>query len=191
VSIIAAADGIWLARAQQLRERKPVAIKDPVGIARMVTTCGSALFAEHVPTRAPGGRPAGGRRLRITRISGRTARRTGTGSSRSAAVYQPSTRTGRTPAYAADSDVLPERSSPYRTDSSDTAGLHGTESSGFLNRVHKFDSCRGHHTVHAKCASCAGTFRWCEADRCSDGPRLGSSGISPEVMPGRALRPRL
>jgi hypothetical protein len=37
-----------------------------------------------------------------------------------------------------------EQPSPYGTDSSNTAVLPGTGSSGFLNRVHKFDSCRGH-----------------------------------------------
>jgi hypothetical protein len=54
-------------------------------------------------------------------------------------VYQPSTGTGRTWAHEADSRVLP-LPSPYGTDSSDTAGLRGTRSSGFLNRVRWLDS---------------------------------------------------
>jgi hypothetical protein len=40
--------------------------------------------------------------------------------------------------------VLPEQPSPCRTDSSNTAVLPGTQTTGFLDRVHKFDSCRGH-----------------------------------------------
>jgi hypothetical protein len=45
--------------------------------------------------------------------------------------------------YYADSGGLPEQPSPYRTDSSNTQGLPGTESTGFLNRVRWFDSGRG------------------------------------------------
>jgi aspartyl-tRNA(Asn)/glutamyl-tRNA(Gln) amidotransferase subunit A len=42
-------DGIWLARPQEPGGGVPVAIKDLVDTAGLVTTYGSALFADHVP----------------------------------------------------------------------------------------------------------------------------------------------
>jgi aspartyl-tRNA(Asn)/glutamyl-tRNA(Gln) amidotransferase subunit A len=44
--------GIWLARPEQPAEGIPVAVKDLLDTAGLVTTYGSALFAEHVPTRS-------------------------------------------------------------------------------------------------------------------------------------------
>ena len=43
-------DGIWLARPDEARAGVPVAVKDLLDTAGLVTTYGSALFAEHVPT---------------------------------------------------------------------------------------------------------------------------------------------
>ena len=51
------------------------------------------------------------------------------------------TRTPRTYGY---SSVLNATSNPYRTDTADVAVQQTPRSSDFLNRVHKFDSCRGH-----------------------------------------------
>jgi len=45
-------EGIWLARPDEPPEGTPVAIKDLLDTAGLVTTYGSALFAEHVPERS-------------------------------------------------------------------------------------------------------------------------------------------
>jgi aspartyl-tRNA(Asn)/glutamyl-tRNA(Gln) amidotransferase subunit A len=45
-------DGIWLARPDEPARGTPVAIKDLLDTAGLVTTYGSALFAEHVPERS-------------------------------------------------------------------------------------------------------------------------------------------
>jgi hypothetical protein len=59
-------------------------------------------------------------------------------------VYRRSTRTGRTQTYSVYAAGLHGRSSQHTTDWPD-AGVHGrTIAAGFLNRVRKFDSCRGH-----------------------------------------------
>jgi aspartyl-tRNA(Asn)/glutamyl-tRNA(Gln) amidotransferase subunit A len=42
-------DGIWLARPDEPGAGEPVAIKDLLDTARLTTTYGSALFADHVP----------------------------------------------------------------------------------------------------------------------------------------------
>jgi len=42
-------DGIWLARPNEVGAGEPVAIKDLLDTAGLVTTYGSALFADHVP----------------------------------------------------------------------------------------------------------------------------------------------
>jgi aspartyl-tRNA(Asn)/glutamyl-tRNA(Gln) amidotransferase subunit A len=42
-------DGIWLARPEQVGAGEPIAVKDLLDTAELVTTYGSALFAEHVP----------------------------------------------------------------------------------------------------------------------------------------------
>jgi aspartyl-tRNA(Asn)/glutamyl-tRNA(Gln) amidotransferase subunit A len=42
-------DGIWLARPEEVGAGEPVAVKDLLDTAGLVTTYGSALFAEHVP----------------------------------------------------------------------------------------------------------------------------------------------
>jgi len=42
-------EGIWLARPDEPRSGAPVAVKDLLDTAGLVTTYGSALFAEHVP----------------------------------------------------------------------------------------------------------------------------------------------
>jgi hypothetical protein len=42
--------------------------------------------------------------------------------------------------------TYPGRPSPFTTDYADTRAPHGTITTGFLNRVRKFDSCRGHAT---------------------------------------------
>jgi aspartyl-tRNA(Asn)/glutamyl-tRNA(Gln) amidotransferase subunit A len=42
-------DGIWLARPDEPREGVPVAVKDLLDTAGLVTTYGSILFADHVP----------------------------------------------------------------------------------------------------------------------------------------------
>jgi aspartyl-tRNA(Asn)/glutamyl-tRNA(Gln) amidotransferase subunit A len=44
-------DGIWLARPDEPVRGTPVAVKDLFDTASIVTTYGSAIFAEHVPTR--------------------------------------------------------------------------------------------------------------------------------------------
>jgi len=46
---VTAPDGIWLARPEPPRPGVPVAVKDLLDTADLVTTYGSALFAEHVP----------------------------------------------------------------------------------------------------------------------------------------------
>jgi aspartyl-tRNA(Asn)/glutamyl-tRNA(Gln) amidotransferase subunit A len=43
-------DGIWLARPDEPGAGEPVAVKDLLDTAGLVTTYGSALFADHVPT---------------------------------------------------------------------------------------------------------------------------------------------
>jgi aspartyl-tRNA(Asn)/glutamyl-tRNA(Gln) amidotransferase subunit A len=43
-------EGIWLARPDESRDGVPVAVKDLLDTAGLVTTYGSALFAEHVPS---------------------------------------------------------------------------------------------------------------------------------------------
>ena len=45
-------DGIWLAQPDEPARGTPVAIKDLLDTAGLVTTYGSALFAEHVPKRS-------------------------------------------------------------------------------------------------------------------------------------------
>jgi len=45
-------EGIWLARPEEPARGTPVAIKDLLDTAGLVTTYGSALFAEHVPTKS-------------------------------------------------------------------------------------------------------------------------------------------
>jgi len=45
-------EGIWLARPEPRPRTRAVAIKDLIDTAGLVTTYGSALFAEHVPTRS-------------------------------------------------------------------------------------------------------------------------------------------
>ncbi|MGZ4334955.1 MAG: amidase [Gaiellaceae bacterium] len=47
-----APDGIWLARPERPPAGVPVAVKDLLDTAGLVTTYGSALFAEHVPARS-------------------------------------------------------------------------------------------------------------------------------------------
>ena len=47
-----APDGIWLARPERPRPGVPVAVKDLLDTAGLVTTYGSILFAEHVPARS-------------------------------------------------------------------------------------------------------------------------------------------
>jgi aspartyl-tRNA(Asn)/glutamyl-tRNA(Gln) amidotransferase subunit A len=42
-------DGIWLARPDEVGAGEPVAVKDLLDTAGLVTTYGSALFADHVP----------------------------------------------------------------------------------------------------------------------------------------------
>ena len=44
--------GIWLARPERPRPGTPVAVKDLLDTAGLVTTYGSSLFAEHVPSRS-------------------------------------------------------------------------------------------------------------------------------------------
>jgi aspartyl-tRNA(Asn)/glutamyl-tRNA(Gln) amidotransferase subunit A len=46
---VTASDGIWLARPELQAPGTPVAVKDLLDTAGLVTTYGSALFAEHVP----------------------------------------------------------------------------------------------------------------------------------------------
>jgi aspartyl-tRNA(Asn)/glutamyl-tRNA(Gln) amidotransferase subunit A len=45
-------EGIWLARPDEPGDGVPVAVKDLLDTAGLATTYGSALFAEHVPTRS-------------------------------------------------------------------------------------------------------------------------------------------
>jgi Asp-tRNA(Asn)/Glu-tRNA(Gln) amidotransferase A subunit family amidase len=45
-------DGIWLARPEDMGAGEPVAVKDLLDTAGLVTTYGSSLFAEHVPSRS-------------------------------------------------------------------------------------------------------------------------------------------
>ena len=45
-------DAIWLARPEEPREGAPVAVKDLLDTEGLRTTYGSAIFAEHVPTRS-------------------------------------------------------------------------------------------------------------------------------------------
>ena len=45
-------EGIWLARPAQSPTKRAVAVKDLIDTAGLVTTYGSALFAEHVPERS-------------------------------------------------------------------------------------------------------------------------------------------
>ena len=45
-------EGIWLARPDEPRDGVPVAVKDLLDTEGLVTTYGSALFAEHMPTRS-------------------------------------------------------------------------------------------------------------------------------------------
>ena len=47
-----APDGVWLARPEQPAPGVPVAVKDLLDTAGLVTTYGSILFAEHVPERS-------------------------------------------------------------------------------------------------------------------------------------------
>ena len=42
-------DGIWLSRPEETGAGEPVAVKDLLDTAGLVTTYGSALFADHVP----------------------------------------------------------------------------------------------------------------------------------------------
>ena len=44
--------GVWLARPEEPRPGTPVAVKDLLDTAGLVTTYGSSLFAEHVPARS-------------------------------------------------------------------------------------------------------------------------------------------
>jgi aspartyl-tRNA(Asn)/glutamyl-tRNA(Gln) amidotransferase subunit A len=46
---MSAADGIWLARPEPAESGTPVAVKDLLDTAELITTYGSALFAGHVP----------------------------------------------------------------------------------------------------------------------------------------------
>jgi aspartyl-tRNA(Asn)/glutamyl-tRNA(Gln) amidotransferase subunit A len=46
---VTASDGIWLARPEQPAAGAPVAVKDLLDTAGLVTTYGSILFADHVP----------------------------------------------------------------------------------------------------------------------------------------------
>ena len=50
--MVDARDGIWLARPDEPREGVPVAVKDLLDTAGLVTTYGSSIFAEHVPARS-------------------------------------------------------------------------------------------------------------------------------------------
>ena len=43
-------EGIWLARPEEPARGTPVAIKDLLDTAGLVTTYGSALFAGHMPS---------------------------------------------------------------------------------------------------------------------------------------------
>jgi len=45
-------DGVWLARPASPPDGRPVAVKDLIDTAGLVTTYGSALFAEHVPAQS-------------------------------------------------------------------------------------------------------------------------------------------
>jgi len=45
-------EGIWLARPDEPPRGTAVAVKDLLDTAGLVTTYGSALFAEHVPERS-------------------------------------------------------------------------------------------------------------------------------------------
>jgi aspartyl-tRNA(Asn)/glutamyl-tRNA(Gln) amidotransferase subunit A len=45
-------EGIWLARPDEPARRTPVAVKDLLDTAGILTTYGSALFAQHVPARS-------------------------------------------------------------------------------------------------------------------------------------------
>ena len=45
-------DGVWLARPEEPQPGTPVAVKDLLDTAGLVTTYGSSLFAEHVPSRS-------------------------------------------------------------------------------------------------------------------------------------------
>ncbi|HKT45005.1 MAG TPA: amidase, partial [Gaiellaceae bacterium] len=45
-------EGIWLARPAQSPTKRAVAVKDLIDTAGLVTTYGSALFAEHVPAQS-------------------------------------------------------------------------------------------------------------------------------------------
>ena len=49
VGAVTALDGIWLARPERPAPGTPVAVKDLLDTAGLVTTYGSILFAEHVP----------------------------------------------------------------------------------------------------------------------------------------------
>jgi len=49
---VTALPGVWLARPDEIPDRVPVAVKDLLDTAGLVTTYGSAIFAEHVPTRS-------------------------------------------------------------------------------------------------------------------------------------------
>jgi len=49
---VTAPDGIWLARPERPAAGVPVAVKDLLDTAGLVTTYGSILFAEHVPERS-------------------------------------------------------------------------------------------------------------------------------------------
>jgi aspartyl-tRNA(Asn)/glutamyl-tRNA(Gln) amidotransferase subunit A len=49
---VTALDGIWLARPEQPAAGTPVAVKDLLDTAGLVTTYGSILFADHVPARS-------------------------------------------------------------------------------------------------------------------------------------------
>jgi aspartyl-tRNA(Asn)/glutamyl-tRNA(Gln) amidotransferase subunit A len=47
-------EGIWLARPETVAPGPPVAVKDLLDTAGLVTTYGSAIFADHVPARSAG-----------------------------------------------------------------------------------------------------------------------------------------
>jgi Asp-tRNA(Asn)/Glu-tRNA(Gln) amidotransferase A subunit family amidase len=49
---VTAPDGVWLARPERPADGTPVAVKDLLDTAGLVTTYGSILFAEHVPARS-------------------------------------------------------------------------------------------------------------------------------------------